>query len=98
VVTRGGLWTLGENGSTLVRVDLVTHHTDVALHLLAAPPSSFREPASLVADAGHVWAMVQRTNDPQDHSVRIAGVTVAGRATKAADLPTELFIGAIAVT
>ncbi len=98
VVTRGGLWTLGGNGSTLVRVDLVTRHTDVALHLLAAEPSSFREPASLVADAGHVWAMVQRTDDPQDHSVRVAGVTVTGRATKAADLPTELFIGAIAVT
>ncbi len=97
-VTHGGLWTLGGNGSTLVRVDLVTHHTDVALHLLPAEPSSFREPASLVTDDGHVWVMVQRTDDAQDHSVRIAGVTLAGRATKAADLPTELFIGAIAVT
>lgn len=98
-ITRGALWTLGGNGSTLVRVDLATQRTTTALQILPSEPSILRGPASVISGDGRVWVMVQRTNDPKDHSVRIAGVTAAtGKPTKGADLPTELFIGAIAVT
>jgi hypothetical protein len=98
VLTPGALWTLGDNASTLLRVDLSTRRADVALHVLPSEPASPRGPTSLVAADGRVWVMVQRSSDPQDHTVRVAGVTTAGKATKAADLPTELFVGAIAVT
>jgi hypothetical protein len=98
VLTFGALWTLGDNASTLVRIDLSTRQAAVVLHILPSTPSSPRGPTSLVAGDGSVWAMVQRTSDPQDHSVRLAGVTTTGKPTKAADLPTELFIGAIAIT
>lgn len=98
-VTHDALWTLGGNGSTLLRVDLASHRTTVALQILPSEPSILRGPASMVAGDGRVWVMVQRTDDPNDHSVRIAGVSPAtGKATKGADLPSELFIGAIAVT
>lgn len=98
-VTNGALWTLGGNGSTLVRVDLATQRVTVALQILPSETSIVRGPASVVAGDGRVWVMVQRTNDPKDHSVRIAGVNAAtGKPTKGADLPTELFIAAIAVT
>jgi hypothetical protein len=43
--------------------------------------------------------MVQRTANPDDHSVRVAGVVArTGKPTTAADLPSDLFIGAIAVS
>ena len=98
VLTPGALWTLGDNASTLVRLDLATRQAAVVLHILASEPSRPRGPTSLVAGDGRVWAMIPRTSDPQDHSVRVAGVTTAGKPTKAADLPTNLFVGAIAVT
>jgi len=98
-ISGGALWTLGDNGSTLVRVDLATQQTTTALKILTAAPRALRGPASVVAGDGRVWALVQRTNDPKDHSVRIAGVNATtGDPTTGADLPPELFIGAIAAT
>ena len=98
VLTPGAFWTLGDNASTLIRLDLATRQAAVVLNILASEPASPRNPTSLVAGAGRVWAMVPRSRDPQDHRVRVAGVTTAGTPTKAADLPTNLFVGAIAVT
>jgi hypothetical protein len=98
-VTNAGLWTLGRNGSLLLRVDLATLQTTTPLQILPQIPSAFREPVSVVSGDGRVWAMVQRTTDPEDHSVRVAAVdALTGKPTKAVDFPTELFIGAIAIT
>jgi hypothetical protein len=98
-IAHGGLWTLGENGSQLLRIDAASRQTTTALQLLALAPPALRAPASVLAGDGNIWAMVQRTVDPSDHSVRVGAVNAkTGKPTKAVDFPTELFIGAIAVT
>lgn len=98
-IVHGGLWTLGENGSQLLRVDVASRRTTTALQLLAQAPPVLRAPASVLAEDGRIWAMVQRSSDPSDYSVRVGAVNATtGAPTKAVDFPTELFIGAIAVT
>jgi hypothetical protein len=98
-VANGWLWSIGANGSALVRVGLERGDTRALIPLLPSEPTQFRLPASLVAGGDTVWAMVQRRADPNQHGVRIAGWnTRTGKPTTAIELPSSADIGAIAVS
>ena len=93
------VWLLADNGATLARIDTRTATLSTAMKILPRRPSAFRIPAALVTDGRHVWAMVQRRDADDDHSVRIVGYDARRRApTPAVDLPSELFFGGLAAT
>ena len=99
VVAGGAVWTLAENGATLLRIDVRTGAVSTALKVLPQAPGTFRIPAALVTDGRHVWAMVQKRDASDDHSVRIVGYDATRRRpTPAVDLPSELFFGGLAAT
>lgn len=99
VVAKSGLWSIGANGSALVRIDLESGETRTLVQLLPSAPAEFRLPAALAAGDGMVWAMVQRSADANAHDVRIAGWNVrTGRPTAAVELPSSAYIGAITLS
>ena len=69
------------------------------MKILPRAPGTFRIPAALVTDGRHVWAMVQKREASDDHSVRIVGYDATRRRpTPAVDLPSQLFFGGLAAT
>jgi hypothetical protein len=95
VAAHGGVFVLADNGATLVRVDDATPR-DV-LRVLPSAPGSLRIPAALVARGDRVYALVPRTD--RGRATRLAGYDAAtGQPTRAVDLPSSLFAGAIAAS
>lgn len=97
VAAGGGVFTLADNGASLVRVDGTT--PVVVLRILPEALPTFRLPASLTASGRRVYALVPRTATVDDRRTRLAGYDVGrGRPTPAVDLPSGLFAGAVAAT
>lgn len=99
VEAAGALWTLGDGGAGLLRVDPATGSVQRAVRLLDTDPPAVRLPAALVTDGRHVYAMVQAGADPEDHTARIVGYDARqGRAMGGVDVPSRVLAGAIATT
>jgi streptogramin lyase len=99
VTAAGAVWVLADNGATIGRFAPATGAVDRVVRILPATPTAFRTPASLVSDGTRVWAMVQRRDAPDDHTVRLAGYDASRHApTTGIDLPSALFAGAAAAS
>lgn len=92
-----GVFTLADNGASLVRIDGST--PKVVLRILETPLPTFRLPASLAVNGTRVYALVPRAETANDRRARLVGYdAVRRRPTRAVDLPSDLFAGAIAAT
>ena len=99
VAAGGSLWALTDGGAALTRIDPDRGTTQTAARLLDAPPPALRLPAALVTDGRRVYAMVQATDDPDDHTARVVGYdTRADRPIRGVQIPNRILAGAIAAT
>jgi len=92
-------WVLVANGATLLRFAAGSATPEASVKLLADEPQHFREPVDVVAGRGAIWVLVPTGADPADRAATVFRVdTQRGAVGKSLDVPSDLFVGAIAIT
>ncbi|HEX5094684.1 MAG TPA: hypothetical protein VFX21_01660, partial [Acidimicrobiia bacterium] len=94
----GAVWFTGGNAHDLYAL----HANDAVptvIPLVERTGTADRIPVSVVAGRDAVFALVQASDDPQQHDVVIAKIVPASeKVTHRVALPSDLFVGAIAVS
>jgi len=96
---RDTAWVLVANGARLLRYGVGSTRPEASVRLLADAPRTLRAQAAVVAGRGAIWALVPTGAEPGDHRAAVVRVDpdrdVVGERL---DSPSDLFVGAIAVT
>ena len=97
--TGDAAWVLVANGARLLRYGVGSTRPEASVGLLADPPRTLQGPAAVVAGRGAIWALVSTGAEPGDHRAAVVRVDPDRDAVvERLDAPSDLFVGAIAVT